>query len=125
MDYSNVDHNQETHGHHQVASVRAYLLNFAGLMILLVLTVLVAYLDLGAIGKPLTLLIAVSKAALILLFFMHLRNSTGLVWVFGTMGFFFLIIMFIIAMGDYVARETIQGDQQLLGLITTLQAFIG
>jgi cytochrome c oxidase subunit 4 len=48
--------------------------------------------------------IATIKAGLIMLYFMHLRYSSKLTWVFAGLGFFGLLIMILIAMGDYVAR---------------------
>jgi cytochrome c oxidase subunit 4 len=116
MEAGSVDHSIETHGHHYISPVRAYLLTFTGLLGLMILTVVTAYVHLGTLSIPVMLIIAIGKASLILLFFMHLRYSTGLVWVFGTLGFFFVIILFLISMGDYIARQTIQGDQSLLGL---------
>jgi len=41
---------------------------------------------------------------LIMLYFMHLRYSSKITWVFAGLGFFGLLIMILIAMGDYVAR---------------------
>ncbi|MCB0165780.1 MAG: cytochrome C oxidase subunit IV family protein [Anaerolineae bacterium] len=100
-------HNEE-HSHH-ITPISTYLMVFAGLMVLLAITLYVGYADFGAFDKTVTLVVAVVKATLIILFFMHLRHSSGLVWIFGTLGFFFLIIMLLIALGDYAARGTIQG----------------
>lgn len=98
----------EEHSHH-ITPVSTYLVVFAGLMILLALTLFVGYTNFGAFDKTITLAVAIVKASLIMLFFMHLRHSSGLVWIFGLLGFFFLIIMLLISMGDYIARGTIPG----------------
>jgi len=41
---------------------------------------------------------------LILLFFMHLRDSKPIIWVFAGAGFFWLGIMFALALSDYLTR---------------------
>ena len=89
---------------HHIIPVRTYLIVFAALMVLMILTVAVAFFDFGILNKGIALTIATTKAALVMLFFMHLRYSSKLIWVFAGLGFFGLLIMIIIAMGDYVAR---------------------
>jgi cytochrome c oxidase subunit 4 len=89
---------------HHIVSIKTYLIVFAALMVLMILTVAVAFFDFGILNKGIALSIATTKAALVMLFFMHLRYSSKLVWVFAGLGFFGLLIMIIIAMGDYVAR---------------------
>jgi len=94
---------------HHVVPVKIYLAVFAGLIALLALTVAAAFLDFGPLDRVVTLTIAVIKAGLILAYFMHLRYSSGLVWIFAGMGFFWLIVLLLLTMGDYVARGTIVG----------------
>ena len=89
---------------HHIVSIKTYLIVFAALIILMILTVIVAFFDFGIFNKGIALAIATTKAALIMLFFMHLHYSSKLVWVFAGLGFFGLLIMIVIAMGDYVAR---------------------
>ena len=89
---------------HHVVSIKTYLIVFAALMVLMILTVAVAFFDFGIFNKGIALTIATTKAALVMLFFMHLRYSSKLVWIFAGLGFFGLLIMIVIAMGDYVAR---------------------
>ena len=91
------------HNHH-IMPVRTYFVVFALLMILLATTVGVSFIDLGIVNVFVALGIATIKAGLIMLYFMHLRYSSKLVWVFAGLGFFGLSIMILIAMGDYVAR---------------------
>lgn len=89
---------------HKAVPVRTYLMVFAALIVLLVITVVVAYFDFGVFNKLIALTIATAKAGLIAAYFMHLRYSSRLTWVFAGLGFFGLAIMIIIAMGDYMAR---------------------
>jgi len=91
------------HDHH-IMPVRTYLWVFAALLGLMALTVTVAFFDFGILNKVVALAVATGKAALIMTYFMHLRYSTKLTWIFAGLGFFGLAIMIIIAMGDYVAR---------------------
>jgi cytochrome c oxidase subunit IV len=97
------------HGHGDAHAVhvptRVYYWNFAALMILLVITLVAAYFDLGEWNLLIAITIAVIKAVLIVLFFMHLAYSTRLVRVFAGAALFWLIIMFTLTLGDYFARQ--------------------
>ncbi len=74
-----------------------------------VLTVLAAEVDLGALNNVVMLAIACTKAALVILFFMHVRWSTRLTWVVAASGFFWLLIMFGLTMQDYLTRGWVPG----------------
>src|SRR3989442_9794654 len=75
------------------SGVRLYLAVFAALLMLTVATVAVSYVDLGPLSVVVALTIACSKALLVLLFFMHLRESAGLTWVVAAGGFFLLGVL--------------------------------
>lgn len=83
---------------------RTYSLVGIGLLVLLALTIGAAYLQLGPLNTPVAMLISLLKAALILLFFMHVRYSRPVLWVFVGAGFFWLAIMFALALSDYLTR---------------------
>lgn len=87
-----------------VLSVRTNVIVFLALMVLLVLTVAVAFLDLGNLGLAIAMTIAVIKALLILLYFMHVRFSSPLTWIFSGAAFFWLAIMFALTLNDYLTR---------------------
>jgi len=91
------------HNHH-IMPVRTYITVFVGLIVLLAITVSVAFVDLGMLNILVALGIATVKAGLIMAYFMHLRYSSKLMWIFAGLGVFGLVIMILIAMGDYVAR---------------------
>ena len=55
----------------------------AALLLLTLLTVGVAYLNLGALNTVIALTIATGKALLVVLFFMHVRYSRPLTWLFA------------------------------------------
>jgi cytochrome c oxidase subunit 4 len=87
-----------------VISVRTNLIVFGALMFLLALTVGVAYLDLGPLGLVIAMTIATIKAALIILYFMHVRFSSPLTWIFSGAAFFWLAIFIFLTLNDYLTR---------------------
>ena len=88
-----------------VVPLRVYFVIFSCLMILTAVTVAVAYLDLGALNTIVALLIAVTKAALVILYFMHVRYSPSLTKLVVAGSFLWLFIMLSITMSDYVSRS--------------------
>jgi cytochrome c oxidase subunit 4 len=90
---------------------KTYWTVFAALMVFLVLTVAVANFHLVhelAIGLALT--IAIIKAVLVILFFMHVKYSSKLTWVFVGAGFFWFLIMVTLTFGDYISRGWLPGQ---------------
>ena len=73
-------------------------------MTLLVGTVAASFSHLGPIKPVISILIAIAKAGLILWFFMHLREVTGLVRLFALGALFWLVIMFGLVLNDYATR---------------------
>jgi len=82
---------------------------FAALIVGTALTVAVAFIDLGALNNVLMLGIAMTKALLVVLFFMHVRWGTKLTWVVAASGFFWLLILFGLTMQDYLTRGWVPG----------------
>jgi cytochrome c oxidase subunit IV len=85
--------------------MKTYFRVWAALLLLLGLTVGVAYIHLGPFNTIAAMSIAVVKAVVIGVYFMHLRNSSRLTWVFAGAGFFWLLIIFTLALGDYATRS--------------------
>ena len=94
---------------HHVAPLKLYLGVFGILMIGTILTVVVAFFDLGPLNNVVMLTIACVKALFVILYFMHVRWSTRLTWVVVASGFFWLLIMFTFTMTDYLSRGWIPG----------------
>jgi len=90
-------------GNH-VVPVKLYLAVFGALMVLTTITVAVAFVDLGPLNNLVMLGIAVVKASLVVLYFMHVRYSTRLIPVVAAGGFLWLLILFGLTMQDYVSR---------------------
>jgi cytochrome c oxidase subunit 4 len=89
---------------HHVVPVRVYLTVFGSLMILMILTFVAARINLGLFNDVVAMAVAVSKTLLILLYFMHLRYSSRLTWVFAGVGFLFFIILVSYTLADYFTR---------------------
>lgn len=86
--------------------VTLHVLVFLGLLVLLAATVGVAYLSLGRWGVVAALGIAFAKAALVMVFFMQLRENSPLVRVFAIGGFFWLALLFLLTFADILTRGT-------------------
>jgi len=87
-----------------VTSRKVYFLVFGALLALTLATVLVAEVDLGVFNDVVALTIAVTKAMLVLLFFMHIRHSTRMTVLTAVAGFFWLAILIGLTMADYASR---------------------
>jgi cytochrome c oxidase subunit 4 len=92
-----------THAH-VITPVSTYVTIFILLLIATGLTYLVATQDFGALNTPIAMGVAVIKASLVVIYFMGVRYNTPLTKVVVVAGFFWLLIMFGITMGDYVSR---------------------
>jgi cytochrome c oxidase subunit IV len=88
-----------------IASIRTNVLVFIALLVLLFATVGAAYLPLGDLQFPVALAIAVTKAVLIVLFFMHLLHSHRLTMVVCIASFLWLAIMLALTLSDYQSRD--------------------
>jgi cytochrome c oxidase subunit 4 len=73
------------------------------------LTVAVAFWDLGPMNNVIMLGLAMTKALLVILFFMHVRWGTRLTWLVAASGFVWLLILFGITMSDYLTRGWVEG----------------
>jgi cytochrome c oxidase subunit 4 len=77
---------------------------FGALMVLTAVTVTVAFVNLGALNFPVALAIAILKATLVILFFMHVKYSSQLTKLICGSAFFFLLILFGLTLSDYLSR---------------------
>ena len=84
---------------------RIYYLIFGALMICTYLTVQIAFFDLGELNTVAALTIAVFKATLVVLFFMHVRYSTRLTWAVVVGSLFWLGILLVLTGSDYITRS--------------------
>jgi cytochrome c oxidase subunit 4 len=77
---------------------------FGALMVLTAVTVAVAYQPLGVFNFPVAIGIAITKATLVILFFMHAKYSSRLTKLFVGTAFFFLFILLGLTLTDYLSR---------------------
>lgn len=91
-------------GHEHVTPLSVYLGIFGALMVLTIITVAVAWIDLGSLNIMVALGVAVVKATLVILYFMHVKYSSKLTWVVIGSGIFWLAILLSITMADYLTR---------------------
>jgi cytochrome c oxidase subunit 4 len=92
---SSVDPGMAGHSHaphHEPASMLMYFSVFFALLILTGVTVWISTINLGVMNTPVALAIAVVKASLVILFFMHVIHSTRLTWV-------------VVVASDYLTRD--------------------
>ena len=107
-------HHHADLGHEHVTPISAYLAIFGALMVLTAITVAVAWLDLGTVNVGVALAVAVVKASLVVLFFMHLKYSSRLTWIVAGAGLFWLLILLGILMADYATRGWMTGPHLVL-----------
>lgn len=87
-----------------VIPIKTYVAVFVALMVLLVATVAVSRVHLGEFNIAAALAIAFVKTFLVVLFFMHVRYSHRLIWIFVGVGFYWLAILLALTMSDFVSR---------------------
>ena len=87
-----------------ILPTRIYYTIFGILILCTYLTVQLAFIDLGPLNTIAALVIAVFKATLVVLFFMHVKYSTRLTWAVVIGALFWLGILFALTMGDYLTR---------------------
>ena len=87
-----------------ILPTRVYYTIFAILLCCTYLTVQIAFLDLGVLNTVAALAIAVFKATLVVLFFMHVKYGTRLTWAVVLGSILWLGILLALTMTDYLTR---------------------
>ena len=87
-----------------VSPKSTYYAIFGALMVLTGVTVGAAMINLGSFNFPVAIGIAITKATLVILFFMHVKYSSRLTKMIVGMSFFFLCILFALTLTDYLSR---------------------
>jgi cytochrome c oxidase subunit 4 len=89
-----------------IVSVRVYITIFLVLLVGTALTVWAAFVDFPyGLNTLIAMTIAVTKATFVVLYFMHVRYSTRLVWVIVGSALFWMGILFSFTLADYVTRK--------------------
>lgn len=87
-----------------LVSKKIYFLIFLILICLTALTTGVAFVDLGSLNTVAALAIAVTKATLVVLFFMHMKYNPPLMRLILVAALFWLGIMLALTLGDFFTR---------------------
>jgi cytochrome c oxidase subunit 4 len=87
-----------------VVPLKVYFSIFVLLLVGTALTVAVAFQDLGPMNTVAALAIAGAKATLVVLWFMHVKYSSRLTWVFAAAGLAWLVLMIGLTMADFETR---------------------
>jgi cytochrome c oxidase subunit 4 len=87
---------------------KTYMTIWGALLGLLALTWGLAEINLGPFNVVAALTIAVTKMLLVILFFMHVRHSSRLTWLFVAAGFIWLLIMIDLTLSDYFTRSAVK-----------------
>ena len=87
-----------------VTPARYYVFVFLALMVLTAVTIGVAFMELGPLNNVVALLIAGTKASLVVLIFMGVKYSSRMVKLSVLSAIFFLVVIFILLFSDYTTR---------------------
>ena len=89
---------------HPITPVRTYVFVFLALAVGTLVTYMAALQDFGMFNTLVALSIAITKATLVVWFFMGVRFNTPLTKVVAISGFLWMLILFGIGMSDYLSR---------------------
>ena len=89
---------------HHVVPLKVYLGVFLALCVLTVVTVAVTGYDFGPLNLIVALGVAITKATLVVLYFMHARYSPKLTGVVIAASVAFFVILVFLTLTDYISR---------------------
>jgi cytochrome c oxidase subunit 4 len=88
----------------RLPSPRTYLLVWVALLALFGLTLGSAYLPIGIFNVMVNVGVSLIQALLVMVFLMHLRGASALLQVFSSIGFLWLLMLFVLGLSDYLTR---------------------
>ena len=94
-----------------VTPLKTYLLVYGALLVLTAATVGAAFLPLGPFGVVVALAVAGGKATLVLLWFMHMKESSRVSWILAGAGLVWLLILILPVLVDYLTRGWVYAPQ--------------
>jgi cytochrome c oxidase subunit IV len=86
---------------------KTYYQIFGFLMLFTAITVAVAFVDLGPLNIAVAIGIAILKAVLVVLYFMHVRYSEQVIWIYIGSAVFCLLLLIAYLYGDFWTRSWI------------------
>jgi cytochrome c oxidase subunit 4 len=87
-----------------IVSRKVYFGVFGALIVLTIATVIIAELDLGRLNVIVALAVAVTKAILVVLYFMHIKYSSRLTQIVVVTGLVWFLILIALTLADYRTR---------------------
>ena len=87
-----------------IVSPRIYITVGTALLILTAATAGISYIDLGVFNAVVALAIAVTKASIVVLFFMHVKYSSRLTKLTVFSGLFMFSVLIALTLSDYMTR---------------------
>lgn len=93
------------HGDHPVASVGSILTTFAGLAVLALVALAVGFNYVGPYKVVFSLAIAAVQAGVLSVYFMDLRYADKLTWLIAGSGIFWVGLLFLFTITDYLTRH--------------------
>ncbi len=97
-------HEEHSSEEQHIVSPKIYVLIATALLLCTALTVAASYLELGPWNAVVALAIAVFKASLVVLFFMHIKYSSKLLKLTVGAGLFTFLTLVGMSMSDYISR---------------------
>jgi len=88
----------------KVVQPKVYAWTCVVLLALLAATWVIAYVDLGPFNLIVALAVAMTKAILIALFFMHIKGSSRVLHLAAVAGVIWLLFLISLTLGDYLTR---------------------
>jgi cytochrome c oxidase subunit IV len=107
-----------------IVPVSVYIAVWAALLALTALTTGVAYIDLGVFNTVVALLIAGIKMMLVVLFFMHVKYTTGMPRIVMVAAIFWLGLMMSFTLADELTRGWTPFGRPWAGVILPLVAHL-
>jgi cytochrome c oxidase subunit 4 len=95
-------HDDATEGH--IVSPLVYVVIFCALLVFTALTIFASYIEMGPWNPIVAIAIAVTKATLVVLFFMHVKYSPKLTKLTVGAGVFTFLILISMTLADYISR---------------------
>jgi caa(3)-type oxidase subunit IV len=108
--------------HHEPLPVKVYIGVFLGLLFLTFVTVWIAGFNFGPFNMAVAMLVAVTKASLVVLYFMNLKHDHDrLNGVIFLMGLFFLVVFIGPTMWDAFTRDAVDPDRARAAQVLPVQ----
>ena len=92
----------------KIVDPKIYFRTGIALLVLLAATWIIGYVDLGPFNLIVALAIAITKAIVIALFFMHIKESSRLLHLAAVAGVMWLLILISLTLSDYFTRGWVQ-----------------